>query len=331
MLLHEEHVRARRVHRDAMDAMAYLSVLIGHRVGVQSTVRGAPRIAGVVGPEDTGGRYGDEHPVGVRRIHDDGVQAQTARARRPARCRLMGTEGRQLAPALATVGRLEKRGVLDARVYRVGVALRRFQVPDALELPGMRGAVVPGVRARRALIGELVADGLPGLAAIVRALQDLAEPTAGLGGIQPVGVSRRSLEVIDLPAREMGALDLPLLPCRIRAQNERAFPSADQYPYLAHTPYSSLPGNAASIQPFRLTLASKLIGCLQFSSLTRPRAGPPQNRSGSFRGEAARGAPASTLSAGPTVARTSSNRPHTPSAGGVASAQSWMRLPARSI
>src|ERR1700730_18283517 len=85
-------------------------------------------------------------------------------------------------------------------------------MPDALELPGTRRAVVPEVRAGRPLVRELVSDRIPGLASVVRALNDLPEPAGVLGGIDPVGISRRPLDVVDVPAGEVRSADVPLLP-----------------------------------------------------------------------------------------------------------------------
>src|SRR5262249_25731869 len=49
----------------------------------------------------------------------------------------------------------------------------------------------------------------PGLAAVAGALDDLPEPAAGLRGIDTVGVNRRSFEMVDLPAGEQGAGNVP--------------------------------------------------------------------------------------------------------------------------
>ena len=76
----------------------------------------------------------------------------------------------EFLPGLAAVGRAEQGGVLDSGVDGVGIGERRLQVPDPLELPGMRRAVVPLVGAGHAVVDELVAHRLPGLAAIVGAL-----------------------------------------------------------------------------------------------------------------------------------------------------------------
>jgi len=48
----------------------------------------------------------------------------------------------KLAPILAAVGGLEKSGVFHARVDDVWIGMRRLEMPDALEFPGMLSAVV---------------------------------------------------------------------------------------------------------------------------------------------------------------------------------------------
>src|SRR6266487_3233798 len=69
---------------------------------------------------------------------------------------------------------------LRSGVNGVGICARGLDVPDALELPGMRRVVVPAVRAWGALVLELVAYRFPRLAAVVRALHHLSEPAARL-------------------------------------------------------------------------------------------------------------------------------------------------------
>ena len=164
----------------------------------------------------------------------------------------------QLVPGLAAVGGAEQRGVLHAGVDGVGVGQRRLQVPDALELPGVLRAVVPLVRRerlagfRRRVVDELVALALghavrrrgrfagrrprlmPRLAAVVGALDDLPEPAARLRRVDPVGVDGRAFHVVNLPAPEEGAADVPLLALAVRRQDERALPRAHQDPYSAH-------------------------------------------------------------------------------------------------
>ena len=93
---------------------------------------------------------------------------------------------------LAAVDRAEHGGVLYPGVDRVRIVQRRLQVPDASELPRVRRAVVPLVRARYAVVAELVACRLPRLAAVVGALDLLPEPAAGLRRVQP-GRDRRAI------------------------------------------------------------------------------------------------------------------------------------------
>src|ERR1700680_384025 len=104
---------------------------------------------------------------------------------------------------------------------------RRFEMPDSLKLPGMRRAVVPLVRAGDAVVHKLVAHRLPRLAAVVRALDHLPGPAARLRRIQPVRVSRRSFNVVQLPPSEMGAANIPLFPLTVRRQYESTLARAN--------------------------------------------------------------------------------------------------------
>src|SRR4030081_1190632 len=116
-------------------------------------------------------------------------------------------------------------------------------MPDALELPRARRAVVPEVRAGRALVDELVPDRIRGLAAICGALDELPEPAGVLRGIDPVGINRRSFHVVDIPAGKVRTADVPLLALRFRRHDEGAIVGANHSPNSAHAsllPESSL-------------------------------------------------------------------------------------------
>src|SRR5436309_15732301 len=104
------------------------------------------------------------------------MQTQPAGARLPLLARLVISKARQLLPRPASVGGAEERRVLDAGVDGVGIGRRRLDVPHAREFPWMLRAVVPLVRARNPVVGELVAHRLPGLPAVVGTLHDLAVP-----------------------------------------------------------------------------------------------------------------------------------------------------------
>ena len=154
-------------------------------------------------------------------------------------------------PRLAAVGRLENRRVLRAGVNRVRIGGRRLEMPDAFEFPRMLRAVIPHMRAHFAFVNKLVALAfgqtfgafqffraaarrVPGLAAVVRTLDDLAEPAARLRRVNAVRVNRRAFEVIHFPARKMRPADFPILALAIGGQDERAFLCADQYSDFAH-------------------------------------------------------------------------------------------------
>ena len=125
-------------------------------------------------------------------------------------------------------------------------------MPDAFEFPGMRRAVVPLVRAGDAVIDEVVAFALgravgscrrlagrragllPGFAAVVRALNDLPEPTAGLGCIQPVCVNGRAFDVVQLPTGKGAGDRRPPLAFAVGRENKRALFCANQNSDLAH-------------------------------------------------------------------------------------------------
>src|SRR5438309_125132 len=132
-------------------------------------------------------------------------------------------------------------------------------MPDPLELPRMLRAVVPHVRRERlsSFFGRSVVDefvafafqwallrgrlfagrraGLyPGLAAVIGALDDLPEPSAGLRRVNSVRIRRRSLQVINLPASEVRTADLPAFAFSIGRQHKRSLARAHQNSHLAH-------------------------------------------------------------------------------------------------
>src|SRR5580765_7397530 len=104
-------------------------------------------------------------------------------------------------------------------------------MPDAFEHPWLLRAVVELVRRHRRgfVVDEFVAFPLghafgsggrltggraglmPGLAAVIGALNDLAEPAAGLRGVDTVGIDGGALEVVHLPPAKERPLDVPFL------------------------------------------------------------------------------------------------------------------------
>jgi hypothetical protein len=75
----------------------------------------------------------------------------------------------EFLPRLSAVDRAEQGSVFNPGVDRVRIGERRFEMPDALELPGVGRAVVPLVSAGDAVVYELVTYRLPSLATVVGA------------------------------------------------------------------------------------------------------------------------------------------------------------------
>src|SRR2546429_8224718 len=82
-------------------------------------------------------------------------------------------------------------------------------MPDPLELEGARCAVVPLMRARLALVDELVVERLPGLAAVTGPLDYLPVPSGGLRRVDAVRIGGGSFEGGKVPSREKGGVDIP--------------------------------------------------------------------------------------------------------------------------
>src|SRR5713101_6238495 len=131
-------------------------------------------------------------------------------------------------------------------------------MPHALELPWVLRAVVPLMSGERfagffgVVVHELVAIAFghslgrggrlarrcpwldPSFAPVVGALDDLPKPATGLRRIQPIRISRRSLDMVDLPASKLRATDVPAFALAVGRQNERTLACANQYSDFAH-------------------------------------------------------------------------------------------------
>ena len=253
VFLHEENAGAFGIHGDVVDAVAGFGGGVGNVFGVETLVDGLPGFAAVVGAEGSRGGDRDVDAVGIRGIEDDGVEAHAARAGLPLRTGAVTAQAGEFVPADAAIGGAEEGGIFNAGVDGVGVGERGLEVPDALELPRMLRAVVPlmggeglagffrgVVREAIALHGRPLRRGvfgldpglIPGLAAIVGGLEDLAEPAAGLRDVDAVGIYGRAFHVVDLPAREVRAGDFPVVTFAVRRENECAFARSDQDTHL---------------------------------------------------------------------------------------------------
>src|ERR1700737_656616 len=100
-------------------------------------------------------------------------------------------------------------------------------MPDSFELPRVRRAIVPLVSAGHAFVYKLIPNGFPSLPTVIGPLDNLPEPAAGLRGVQPIRICRRTLNVVDFPARKMRTIDFPLFALSIRSENKRSLARAD--------------------------------------------------------------------------------------------------------
>ena len=133
----------------------------GMPFGVESVIDRLPRRPFVVAAKRAGRRDGDEDSTRVLRTHDDRVQAHPARPGLPGRAGLVVPQSRQLTPTGTAIDGAKQGRVLNAREHRVAVAQRGLEVPDPGELPRVGRPVVPLVRTGHAVVGELIAHGLP--------------------------------------------------------------------------------------------------------------------------------------------------------------------------
>ena len=73
------------MHRHVVNAVAHLSRWIGNVLGIQPAINGLPGVAAVIRSKRARGRDGDENPLGITRIQNDGVQAKPSGAWLPTR------------------------------------------------------------------------------------------------------------------------------------------------------------------------------------------------------------------------------------------------------
>ena len=124
----------------------------------------------------------------------------------------MAAQSGEFLPILPAVRRAEYAGVFHSSIDGVRIGGRRFEMPDALEFPGMLCAVIPHVGGQRlagfrgSVVSEFIALAFgrsrclgvffarrrpwlgPSLAAVVGALNDLPKPAAGLRSIDAIRV-----------------------------------------------------------------------------------------------------------------------------------------------
>src|SRR5208282_1077065 len=233
VFLHEENARPRGIHGYVVNAVPDLGGWVWNVFRIEAAIDGLPGFAAVVGTECAGGRDGDPDTLRVAGIENNRVQAHAARTRLPHGSGAVAAQAGEFLPVFAAIGGAEQCGIFHAGVDRVGIGERWLQMPYAFELPGMLRAVVPLVRGEllagcvRGVVDELVAGRrgrtgsgqfsrrctglMPGFAAVVGALDQLAKPAAGLRCVKAIRIGGRALQMINLPAGKVRTADLPPL------------------------------------------------------------------------------------------------------------------------
>src|SRR5258705_3921443 len=128
----------------------------------------------------------------------------------------MAAESGKLQPRLSSISCAEYCGVFHPGVNGIRIAERWFKVPDPLEFPRVRRAVIPLMSAGNAVVNKFVTYRLPRLAPVIRALDLLPEPAAGLRRIYPIRINGRAFQMVNLPTSKERAADIPPLPFPIR-------------------------------------------------------------------------------------------------------------------
>src|SRR5689334_12936413 len=243
---------------DAMYAVADFGGRVGNVFGVEAFVDWTPGLTAIIGAEGACGGNRDENSLWVLWIQDDRVQTHAAGAGLPTRACAMAAQTRQFLPAFSAVGGAKQSGVLHSGIDGIRIGQRRFEMPDAFELPGMLGTVVELMRGERFarflgnVVHKLVALALahsartggwlagrraglnPGFSSVVGTLNDLSEPATGLGGKDSVRFARRTLDMINLPTGKVRAGNIPAIALPVGGQDKCAFACASQYSDLAH-------------------------------------------------------------------------------------------------
>src|SRR5262249_45286900 len=189
------------VHRDTVDTVPNFRIGVRKFVlGFQTAVYRSPCLAGIVGSEHASRGDSNEDPLRILAVKHDRVQTHSACSRLPE-VAFRAAKPCKFVPGLSTICGTEQGRVLYPRKDRIRIAQRRFKMPDSLELPGTLCTVVPLMGGERLagrggrIVDKFIALSLgraircrgrfarrctrlvPRLAAIVRALDDLSEPT----------------------------------------------------------------------------------------------------------------------------------------------------------
>src|SRR5438128_9457600 len=103
MFLHEQRVRARRMERDPMHAMANFRCWIRKKLRMQAAIDWFPGFAAVICAKRAGSGNRDGNSIRIAGIEENRVQTHAACPRLPFRTRIAAAQSREFMPRLATV------------------------------------------------------------------------------------------------------------------------------------------------------------------------------------------------------------------------------------
>ncbi len=120
VVLQEQHPRTARVSIHLVHALAEFGWLgIGQEWCGDAAVAGLPGVLAVLAAVHAAGGDGDQHPLLVSGVRQDGMQAQPAAARLPLRSVRMVPQAADQGERLIETGRTEQRGGFHAGVDRL--------------------------------------------------------------------------------------------------------------------------------------------------------------------------------------------------------------------
>src|SRR5882724_11556904 len=101
--------------------MADFGIRVGNVLRLQSTIYRPPGLACGVGTERARRRDGNEHPLMIGRINQNGMQAKAACAWLPARSCAVAAQSREFLPGLSAVRRAEQGSILNPGINCIGI------------------------------------------------------------------------------------------------------------------------------------------------------------------------------------------------------------------
>src|SRR4051794_5389461 len=103
MLLHEQRVWSRWMHRDPMHTVTHFRVRIRNVLRVQPAIDWFPCRSAVVSAKRAGSGDRDGDPLGIVRVEENGVQTHSASAWLPFRTGIVASQSRQFMPRFSAV------------------------------------------------------------------------------------------------------------------------------------------------------------------------------------------------------------------------------------